>query len=223
MRGWHRSCRCIEYPNGGHVAGFNRGDHNLCRTWRRGCHIARHPFLQQQLSRLDHRLGVKQVAQTAVLQGIGNGGDRHALMVGHVTAHDDVVFIIRQTGRGKIHRLIKSVMPHRTQCRQPRIVLRRGHRINHRSQAGGIRCDNLIFAKPAFQAKAGHAEIGILIGHFQIAGIVGRFRYTPRHPNRCGIALLAGNHQPIGLFQNRPSRCPHHQRWHQIFKHAARP
>ena len=51
-----------------------------------GRDVARRFFLQQQLGRLDHRIAVEAVAQASFEDGVGDGGDRHAGMVGHVVA-----------------------------------------------------------------------------------------------------------------------------------------
>ena len=206
-----------------HIGGFcGCNQHFFGARWG-GCNITRHPFLQQQFDPLDHRLGMKPVPHPPLLQRICKGRDRHALVMRHKAAHDGEVLLFLQAGGRKIDCLIKPISPLGAQRRQPRIVLFGSTGINHRSQRRGIGCDHPVLAEPAFQAKPRHPEIGILISHFQITGVVRGFRYPPWHTKSCAIALLARNNQPVCLLQYRSRRCPHHQRWHQIFKHAARP
>ncbi|MDT4827013.1 hypothetical protein FQZ97_603390 [compost metagenome] len=50
--------------------------------------VAWHAFLQQQFAGLDHRLAMEALAHAAIVQGIGDGNDGHALVVRHEAAHD---------------------------------------------------------------------------------------------------------------------------------------
>ena len=140
----------------------------------KGC-IARYPFLQQQLDPLDHRLGVEPPAQAAVLQGVGDGGDGHALMMRHETAHNHMARPFRQTRGREIQRLVKTEPACAAKRCKRRIIPHRRLRINHRRQPGGIGCDHPVLAQAAFQPQPRHPEVGILIGHLGIAGIVGGF------------------------------------------------
>ena len=54
---------------------------------------------------------------------------------------------------------------------------------------------------PAFQSEARHAKIGILIGQFQIAGIVGEFGNPPRQPEFFAIFDLTAHDEPIRLLE----------------------
>ena len=202
MRGRRSIHRGVKHTNGRHIAGFHSANQNFPGARRCGCHVTRHPFLQQQFSPLDHWFAVKTVTQAAILQRVGYGRNCHALMMRHKAAHDGVTVVFLQPCGGKIDRFIKPVTPFGTQSRQLRIVLLGRHRINHRSQPRGIGRDYLILAQPTFQPKPGHPEIGILIRHLQIARVVGAFRYPPRHAKRRTIALLARNDQSVRLFQH---------------------
>ena len=71
--------------------------------------VARRALLQQQLGRLDDRLGVEARAHHAVEQRVGDGHDRHALVVGHVGAHDRPGLAFRQAGRREVERLVEAV------------------------------------------------------------------------------------------------------------------
>lgn len=55
----------------------------------------RHPLLQQQLGRPDHRLVVEAGAHLAAIEDVGEGDHRHSLMVGHVGPDDGVIPALR--------------------------------------------------------------------------------------------------------------------------------
>ena len=171
----------------------------------------RHAFLQQQLDRLNDRLGMEAVAQHAVLQDVGDGGDGHALMMRHEAAHHDIRRLVMNPGCGEIQRLVKAVAPLRAQARQSGKIPQRRLRIDHRRQTRGIGRDHPVLAKPAFQTQPRYAEIGVLIGHFQVAGIVAGFRNPPRHAQACGVSLLLCHDAAAGFVQHRPRRGAHHQ------------
>ena len=138
--------RGLKHTNGWHIAGFHPANQNFPGARRCGCNVARHAFLQQQFSPLDHGFAVKTVTQAAILQRVGNGRNCHALMMRHKAAHDGVVVVFLQPCGGKIDRFIKPVTPFGTQCCQLRIVLLGRHRINHRCQTSRIRRNHLVLA-----------------------------------------------------------------------------
>ena len=63
------------------------------RRFRR--RLARHPFLQQQLGRLDARIAVEARHHDVVEQRVGQGHEGHALVVRHVGAHDHALRPVR--------------------------------------------------------------------------------------------------------------------------------
>ena len=71
--------------------------------------IARNSFLQQKLSRLDNRLGVKAGTHRAVLERVGDRYQRHSLMVRHVGADDRHLAALRDARRGIVQRLIPAI------------------------------------------------------------------------------------------------------------------
>ena len=80
-----------------------------------------------------------------------------------------------------------------------------------------------IVAKPALQPKAGNAEIGILVGLFQVARVERRFRNAPRHLVEIAILDMAADDPAFGAFQQAAGRWTHDQRRHEIFEHRTRP
>ena len=51
-------------------------------------HVARHPLLEQQLRRLDDRVGMEALDHRAVVEDVAEGHQRHPLVMGHVALHD---------------------------------------------------------------------------------------------------------------------------------------
>ena len=203
--------RGVERAHHGGIAVLDRANQHFCRAGRRAGHIAGNAFLQQKFHPFDHRFGMKTVAQAAVLQDVGDGRDRHALMMRHKTAHYGMALIGGQPCRRKIDGLIKPVTAFRAKCGKGSVILRGGGRVDHRGQARGIGGNHAIFAKATLQPQARNTEIGILISHFQIAGVVRRLRYAPRNTKTGSIASLACNDKTGGLFQHGTRRCSHHQ------------
>ena len=76
-------------------------------------------FLQQELRRLDHRIGMEARAQPAVEDDVRDGGDRHALMVGHVVVDDRAGFALRHPRRREIDRVVETVAAERAELLQP--------------------------------------------------------------------------------------------------------
>ena len=66
-------------------------------------------FLQQQLGRLHHRYAVEAVPYLATEGRVGQGNQRHSLVVRHVRAHNGDVLRLRQPAGGEIERFIESV------------------------------------------------------------------------------------------------------------------
>lgn len=71
--------------------------------------VARRSFLKQKFSRLN--LGFMMEARThhAIEQGVGNGDNDHALVVGHIGTHNCLELSIRQTRRRKVDRLVEPI------------------------------------------------------------------------------------------------------------------
>ena len=181
--------------------------------------LARNPLLQQQFRRPNDRLGMEALSHRAVKDRVGDRDDRHALMMRHEGADESEALAFRNPRGGEIHGLVKSIAAPRAHRRQSLEIRGRGRGINHGRQAGRIRRDDAIFAQSAFQSETRHAKIGILIGQFQIAGIVGGFGNPPRQPQFCPIFDLTAHDEPICLLEQTSRRRAHDERRHEIFEH----
>ena len=223
MRGRGIAGGGLKAADDGRVLLFGGGNQYLGRAGRGAGGVAGNAFLQEKLYPLNNWLGVKAVAQAAVLQRVGDGDDGHALMMRHETAHDGVACVALQAGRGEIDCFVKPEPAFGPKRCEARIIPHCGRWVDHRCQSGGIGRDHAVFTETPFQPKSRNAKVGILVGHLQIAGVIGRFRYAPRDAQPRRIGLLPGDDGPCGLFQHRSHRRAHHQRRHQVLKHAARP
>ena len=68
-------------------------------------------------------------------------------------------------------------------------------------ERGRIGRDDGVLAQAALQPEAGHAEVRILVGELQVAGVVGGFRNAPGQAERRAIGDLPPHDQPAGLLR----------------------
>ena len=197
----------------------------LCIRFPRTNHrnVARRPLLQQQFGRLHHRFGMEPGAHRTIQECIGDGHNRHALMVSHEGTHDRDACVLRQSARRIVQCFIEPVATACADASKPgKIACRRG-RIDHAGKRRCIGSHNGALPQAALQAEARHTEVRILVGQFQVADVVCRFRDAPRQAERRAIGDLPPYDQPIGLLQQASRRRAHDQRGHQVFEHRARP
>ena len=224
MRARNQIVRRMEPANGRRSALANVGFRlDLFGPRTRDGDIARRPLLQQQLGRLDDGFGVKSRAHRAAVQRVGDRHQRHALVMRHVRAHDGDALAFGHARRRIVQRFVPAEMTEAACCEQPREVLRRGFRIDHRRQRRRVWCDHRVLAQPALQPESGHAEVRVLIGELEVARVVCGLRDSPRHPKLGAVLHLPAHHQPIGLLEQAADRRAHHQRRHQVLEHRARP
>ena len=193
------------------------------RPHRVGRNLARRLLLQQKLGRFDDRIAVEAVAQAALEDGVGNGGDRHAGVMREIVQHHGVIGALRHTLRREIDRVVVAVAAERADLAQALEVGDGLARHELRRQDRRVRRHHRVLAEAALQAEAGHAEIGVLIGQFPVAGVVGRFRDTPGNMLFAAILHLALDDEIARLVEDRSERLLHHQWRHQVLEHRARP
>ena len=188
-----------------------------------GGNVAGHALLQQQLGRLHHRLAVEPGAHGAAEHGVGDGHDRHALVMRHEGAHHRELGTERDARRREVERLIEAIGAPRAALDQPGEVFDGRTRVNHGGKGRRIRRDDEVLAQATLEAKVGNPEIGVLVGEFEIARVVGRFRDAPGAAPLGAIVDLALHDQPAGVFKQAVLRRAHHQSGHQVFEHRTRP
>ena len=108
--------------------------------------IARHALLQKQFGRLDDRFGMEPRPQRALQQRVGDGDDRHALMMGHEGADDRDALPLRNARGRKVQSLVEAIAPLRPDSTQAIEIRQRRSRVNHGRQRGRVRRNDRLFA-----------------------------------------------------------------------------
>ena len=193
------------------------------RQGARHRHIARRPLLQQQLRRLDDGFRMEPRPHHPVQHGIGDGHDRHPLMVRHERLHHCHGLPGWNPAGGVVQRLIEAVAAPAPGRTDPDEVADRGRGIDHGGQRGCVGRDHQVRIQAALQAQVGDTEVGILVGVLHVAHVVGRFRNAPGHVMLQAEADLAPHNQLAGVLQQAALRRAHHQRRHQVLEHRPRP
>ena len=204
----------------------------LGRTRLRQDRLARHPLLQQQLRRLDPRIGVEPRRRTRRrADDVGERDQRHALVMGEKRADD-----LRRRRRRSA--AASSVAVRAAGSRWTRRT-RSGRRARRASAARGSaprppdrpRLASAVAygattrssARPRFRPRPGHAERAVLIVARAIGEGVGRLRDAPRH-----AALARRIRSAAGRWRGSSGRAAcreaaHQQLRHQVLEHRAAP
>ncbi len=154
---------------------------------------------------------------------IGDCDHAHALVMSHVCANGDNVRSLGQTRIRIVQRLIPAIAASSADFGQTLEVASGGARIAHRCQCRRVRGDDGVVAESALESEAWYSKARILIGEFQIAGIIGGFGCAPRDAASGAVFDLLFDHLTTGLVEETSGRGPHDQSRHQIFEHRARP
>ena len=185
--------------------------------------VVGHALLQEQVGGPDHGLGVEPLAHDPVVEHVSQGDEGHALVVGHVGAHDRHRRAVRHPRRGVVEGLVEAVGPERPHRGERGEVPRRRDRVDHRGERGRVGGHHQVLAQAALEAEARHAEVRVLVGEIQIADVVGRLGDAPRHAVVGAVADLALDHEPARVLEEAADGGLHHERGHQVLEHRARP
>ena len=158
-----------------------------------------------------------------IQHGIGDGDDRHALVMRHEGAHHSDRLAVRNPGRREVQRLVEAKPPARADHRKPGQVAYGRLRIDHGRQGGGIGRHHGVGAQAALQTQPWYAEVRILIGVFDVADVVGGFRQPPGYAAFGAEIDLALHDLLVRLLQQAASRRAHDQGRHQILEHRSGP
>src|SRR3989449_11658551 len=112
------------------------------------CNAPGCPFLEEQLGRLDARLGVKAGAHHPLMEGIRERDQHHSLMVRHVATDDRHARALREPGSSIVEGLVEPVRTARAGFRQALEVPDGGRRIEHRRPPRRIRGEGRVGAEP---------------------------------------------------------------------------
>ena len=119
-------------PSGGSFDLADPGRRHRLQDRRRGRRdLAWHALLEKELGRPNNRLGVEAAAHHTVEQGVGDGSDRHPLVVGHERAYDGGALAVRDPGPREVQCLVETVTAAGADGLEVLEVLHGGPRVNH--------------------------------------------------------------------------------------------
>ena len=187
-------------------------------------HELRDPLLQQQLGRLDARIGVKAVLHRRAVQQVVERDQAHALVVRHVGRQGmPPTRVLGQPFGRVVDRLVVAVAPGESFRAQPLQIADDVGRRERRRENGGVRRDDEILGQPALQAEAGHAERAVLIVPVEVLHVVGGLRDAPRHAALIAVLDLPLDHGFVRLVEQRARIGAHHEQRHQVLEHRRAP
>ena len=185
-----------------------------------GTRVPAGALLQQRRERPGFRLSHKVPGQGVAREGVAQGAQRHALVVGHVAFHQrgPVPAGVVQVVGGLIQPpfVRPAHVPHALQ------VPGGGLRSHHRRQRRGIGRDHAVHGLPV-QRQRPQPEGAVLIVQRRVQGVVAGLRNAPgpvRPPPLGDLRRHGGAH---ALAQQRVRRHGHQQLRHHIFKHRSGP
>ena len=89
---------------------------------------------------------------------IGQGDDRHALMMRHIAADDRHLLVLGQPRRGIVKSFIPAIPPVSARGLEGCEVSYRCLGRNHRRQGSGVRSDDDIIGKGTLEPETGNAK-----------------------------------------------------------------
>ncbi len=185
--------------------------------------VGRDSLLEQKLRSAHHRLGVEPPRHQVVEQGVGQGHQAHALMMGHVRSHDRQSRILGEPFRRVIDGLVEAEWPLGPVAGQTPEVRQGFAGSDHRRHDRRVRGDNPILLQPPLEAQPGHAERLILIIALEELGIVCGFGDPPGDSELLAILDLAGHGGPARLGEQRIGQGAQEQSRHQVLEHRPAP
>ncbi len=188
-----------------------------------GGDIAGDALLQQEFGGTDHRLVMEPRPHPPVVQHIRDRYDGHALVMGHIAVNNRDRLAVGYPRRGEVQRFVEAETPACAKGGESLVVVVRRARIEHRRQPRCIGRDHQVCRQSPLQPQSGHAEVGILVVHAEIAGVECGFRNTPRHTALTCVALLPHDHLSVGALEQAARGFFHDQCGHQVFEHRPGP
>ena len=181
--------------------------------------LARDPLLQEELGRLDSRVRVEPVDHHVAQKDVGDGDERHPLVVRQVGLHDDagagshgrrVAGLVR-LARRVVDGVVVSERPLGALARQASQVPRGLGRLQERGQRGRVGSNDELVGQPSLQPEARDAELLVLVVAEPVDQIVGGLGDSPRHVPLATVPDLLPDGHAAALVEERP-RIRSHQR-----------
>ena len=181
------------------------------------------PLLQQQQGCLEQRIGLEAPLHRAIQQQIGQRSQAHALVMGHVRAHQRLGLTASLAGRCVVDGLVKAILALRSDGGEPLQICAGRLRRHHQGQRGGIRRHDQVVGEAAFQSQSGHAKCPVLVIELCVHCVVAGFGYAPRHTALLSVFDLSRHCGLGGLVEQRVVVGRHDQLRHQVLEHRAAP
>ena len=164
-------CRGLRRPRGAGLFG---------RPRRRRRRFAWHALLQQELGRLNARVGVKPIDHHVAKQRVRHRHQKHALVVRHERPHHDAAvrgrcLFIRPLARAVVDGVVEPEATLGAGTRQTPEVLERVGGLERQRQCGGIRRDHEVVSQSPLQTQTGDTERLVLVRVVPIDHAVRRF------------------------------------------------
>ena len=156
-------------------------------------------LVQQQLRRLEGRVGQEPALHGPVQQQVRERQEAHPLVMRHETAERNAGLAARHARGREIDRFIKPVRAAVAGCRQRLQILACLPGRDHQRQHRRVRRDDQIVGETALEPQPRHAERAILIDAVGVGGVVARLGNAPRHAALAAVFDLAGHDRPVGL------------------------
>ncbi len=193
--------------------------------------VARHALLQEQLRRLDARIGVEALHHAVAGQRVGDGRQGHPLVVREVRPHQSPseaepgrsrLGLLRVTGR-VVDGLEVAVRSEEPLARQAAQVLGRGGGVDERGERGRVGRDHQLVAQAPLQAQPRDAERLVLVVAVVIDEVVGALGDPPGHAALGRVVPLPAHRHPATLVEQRVGVAAHQQQRHEVLEERGAP
>ena len=189
------------------------------------------PFLQEELGRLDPGIGVEPVDHHVAQKDVGDGDERHSLVVGEVGLDDDAAATSSSRGVAVLFRLPRRVVDRVEVPERPPESLRRQasqiacglDRLEESRQGGRVGSHDEVVGQTALQPEPRDAELLVLVVAEPVGQIVGGLGDSPRHLPVSAVPDLLADRHPATLVEQSPGVRPHQEERHQVLEHRRAP
>ena len=186
-------------------------------------HLARRALMQQGGDGFQPGVGTAPAFDYTAQQHIGQGSNRHSLMVRHKSSHRSTCTKLGLTCGRIVQRFYKAVALPGTQCLQAMQVGTGGSGTYLRCQCSGVGRNNQFIRRGAAQRQTRYALGCVLVSQRCITPCIRAFRNTPRHMQGLGKRdLLSKGHRPC-IVQHTAFGFFQHHTGHEVLKHRPRP
>ena len=200
--------------------GLRRGDGRAEARARQ-----RDALLEQQLRRF--QLGIRQEAplHRFVVEGVIEGEQRHAAVVGHPRANEHERFARgrAQAGRRPVQGFVQPEAAEGAVRHQPLEIPGGRLRRHHQGHGARIGRNDQIVGQSSLHAQRGDAEGAVLVDLVRVDLVVARLGDAPGKAQSARVADLEADRALVGLVEQGALVRGHHQERHQVLEHRTAP